>query len=164
MKAQLSIDYIVSLVVFIGIVTYIFFQLLSYGPPYIDEIEKQRLRSEAYQVSELLINDPGEPLDWNSTNVKRVGLSDHLQNKTNVLSLSKINNFTQICNGFTGYDRMKSLIDTNYQFNISLKDIATGNILIECFPQQIIGKATKVEIRRIVAFDSSYGELTIQMW
>lgn len=164
MKAQLSIDYIVSLIIFIGFVFYIFLQLLSYGPPYISEIEKQRLRSEAYQISELLINDPGAPLDWNSTKVNRTGLSDSTKNKTNVLSINKINNFTQICNGSNDYNRMKSLIDTEYQFSIELINRASSQLLINCTPPQPIAKAVKAEIRRTVAFGLGYGELIVRMW
>jgi hypothetical protein len=167
MKAQLSLDYIVSLIVFIGFVTYIFFQLLSYGPPYISEIEKQRLRSEVYQISELLVNDPGEPLNWNSldfTNVERVGLSDETKNKTNVLSLEKIGKFNQICTSENGYDKIKSKIDTEYQFLIQLINKSNNQYLINCTPPQLITKALKAEIRRTVVFGSDFGELIVQMW
>jgi hypothetical protein len=164
MKAQLSIDYIISLIIFISIAAYIFLRTASYTPPYINQIKVQRLKAEAYQISELLINDPGQPLDWNPANVERVGLSDHTKNETNFLSSNKITAFSEICTNSIGYDTMKSKIDTDYQFNITLKDRVTGNILIKCFPPQIVGKATKAEIRRIVAFDSSYGELIVQLW
>lgn len=151
MKAQLSIDFIVSLIIFIGFVAYIFFQLISYSPPYINEIADQRLKSETYQVSELLINSP-----------VGFGLSDITKNKTNLLSLNKIKNFG--CQSPSDYDAMKSSIDTDYQFSIVLTN-STGWTLINCTTSQPVAKATKSEVRRIVAFDNlDYGELVVQMW
>jgi len=163
MKAQLSIDYIVSLIVFILFGTYIFFQVTGYTPAYITQIETQRLRSEAYQISELLVNDPGEPLNWEvcgSACLERIGLSDYTKNKTNFLSRSKIDKFDEICNQVDGYAIIKSLIDTDRQFSIILNK-ADGETLISCSSSSIF--KPKFEIRRIVTFDSSYGELIVQV-
>jgi hypothetical protein len=65
MKGQFSVEYIVSMTIFIGFVTYIIFSIWRFIPNYLSELRNERIRSEAYQISELLINDPGEPMDWN---------------------------------------------------------------------------------------------------
>ena len=67
MKAQISfVEYIVSFSIFSVFVAYLFFRLLSYMPAYLNELRGEKLRSEAYQLSEFLINDLGEPLSWAS--------------------------------------------------------------------------------------------------
>ncbi len=38
---------------------------MKISPQFINEVKNERLKSEAYQISELLINDAGEPTDWN---------------------------------------------------------------------------------------------------
>ncbi len=165
MKAQISIEYIISVIVFILFATYIFFRVIVYPAAYLNEINTQRLKSEAYQISELLVNDPGEPLDWNTdtASAKRVGLLDHAQNKTNFLSMDKIAEFNNTCK--THYDEIKRLISTDYQFSIFLNSSGTPPTrLINCsFPGSVV-KPVKFEVSRIVAFDSTYGELIVELW
>jgi hypothetical protein len=64
MKSQLSMEYYISLTIFILFIGYIFFQLILRSPQFIMEVENERLRSESYQISELLVNNPGEPINW----------------------------------------------------------------------------------------------------
>ncbi|MEM7826521.1 MAG: hypothetical protein QW451_02750, partial [Candidatus Aenigmatarchaeota archaeon] len=94
MKSQISfVEFITSMLIFSSFVTYFSIHSLSSASSYLAEIKMERLRSEAYQISELLINDPGEPLNWNVinfANVRRIGLLDHTQNKTNLLSKAKL--------------------------------------------------------------------------
>ena len=56
MKGQISIDYYVSLIIFIFFVVYFLFQITNLVPVFIGQMEEQRMRSETYQISELLIN------------------------------------------------------------------------------------------------------------
>jgi len=65
MKGQISfVEYIVSITIFITFAVFFFYNLLSFMPTYLNEIRNERVRSEAYQISELLINDLGEPVNW----------------------------------------------------------------------------------------------------
>lgn len=79
MKAQISfVEFIIAFSIFSVFVAYLFFRLLSFMPAYLNEIRSERVRSEAYQISELLINDPGEPMelhcdiDGNFINIYRI--------------------------------------------------------------------------------------------
>ena len=78
MKAQISYDFYFSLVVFVLFISFLFFRLITFLPFYSDEISIQRLRSEAYQISEILINDAGHPGNWHTDmpNAKRLCLAD----------------------------------------------------------------------------------------
>jgi hypothetical protein len=162
MKAQLSVEYYVSLTIFILFVGYIFFQLILRSPQFITEVENERLRSESYQVSELLINDPGQPIDWNQANVKRIGLSSNL-NMTNLLSIEKISSLQSICN--SDYEKIRKSLGTEYFISIDLVNMTSGEKLIACTSPISVTKKTKISITRIVALDSkNFGELTLQMW
>lgn len=168
MKGQFSVDYYVAIVVFIFFVVYLFFQLMKTIPTYLSEVNTQILKSEAYQISELLMNDFGEPQDWynkldSMDLIKRIGLSDELQKKTNLLSLQKINSLNTVCNSENGYNRVKSWINTEYNFLITLTDKITNQVLLSCSSEQEPAK-TKIDVRRFVAFENSYGELILQLW
>jgi|GEM_PF-1696293 hypothetical protein len=67
MKAQASFEYYFSLVLFIMFATYIVFQTISITSVYRREIRNRLLKTEAYQISELLVNDLGEPINWAQT-------------------------------------------------------------------------------------------------
>src|SRR3990170_8314923 len=67
MKAQISfVEYIISFSIFGVFVAYMFFRVLGTMPVYADEIRGERLKNEAFQLSEFLINDPGDPVDWDT--------------------------------------------------------------------------------------------------
>ncbi|MHA1744032.1 MAG: hypothetical protein ACTSV6_07260 [Candidatus Heimdallarchaeota archaeon] len=163
MKAQISfVEYLTAFIIFITFVGYFSVQLLKIVPGYIDQIRTERIRSEAYQISEILVNDPGEPLDWytDPSSTIRVGLSDETRNKTNFLSLAKINALDTECkkNSYNGYYDVKRWLASDYDFSI----ILPGEI--DCHPPSTAVKSVNVTLRRIVSFDSGYGELIIQMW
>ena len=135
------------------------------SPQFITEVKNERLRSEAYQISELLINDAGQPINWNSPPpVKRVGLSDN-SNKTNLLSQGKIAAFNTSCS--SDYDNIRKLIGigTEYYFSLNLTDSNSGQTLIDCNPPLAVIKTAKVTITRITALNqTTFGELTLQLW
>ena len=163
MKAQMSVEYYISLTIFILFVGYIFFQLIVLSPQYKLELQTERLRSESYQISELLINDPGEPTDWymDIDTAKRVGLSSNLD-KTNLLSEDKIYAFQSAC---SDYENLRKLLGTENEILIELINITSGEKIISCESPISVTKQTKISITRIVALDSdNMGELTLQMW
>lgn len=172
MKAQISfVEYIVAFSIFITFVAYIFFRLLNLTPTYLEEIKNELIVSEAYQISELLINDYGKPINWNSRNVERIGLSDHSRNRTNFLSVDKINELKTLCD-IGNFDKVRASLDVykEYQFKIILSDKLKKFFqdVIVCQPSEMIPSRTVKKIKRFVAFtdgvDVSYGELIVQVW
>lgn len=168
MKGQFSVDYLVALIIFVTFVLYLAFRLLQFFPAYVNAVDEQRLRAEAYQISEILVNDLGQPINWDTLlpnqidQIKRVGLSDQTKNKTNALSLSKITAFNSACNQPNGYLNIKSWLGTELRFSINLTK-SDGTKLIDCTSPQTAG-LLKVDIKRIVAFGSSYGNLSVEVW
>ena len=164
MKAQLSFDYYFAVITFVIFVSSLFFRLVTFFPLYSDELTNQRLRSEAYQISEILINDVGYPANWNLdvANAKRLGLSDETRNKTNIISTSKATAFNSLCT--SNYNRALELLDIKDGFLASLVKIKQPPDQFQCLPSQVSAKI-RAEVRRIVAFDDgTYGNLTVSMW
>lgn len=168
-KAQLSFDFYFALVVFVVFISSVFFKLITFFPFYSSEITNQIIRSEAYQISEILINDVGYPGNWydgdkvSITDIKRLGLSDEIKNKTNILSTSKITAFDTLCKT-EGHDKILELLDIKDGFWVLLKRIDPPGVLIECSQEESVTKA-RADITRIVAFDDgSFGELRLSVW
>jgi len=68
MKGQLSfVEYLVSFLVFITFISYFFLRIINETPIFLNEIRNERIRAEAFQLSEILVNDPGEPINWETS-------------------------------------------------------------------------------------------------
>ena len=170
MKGQLTIEYMFTFIVFIGLIIFIYSQYSSNIPSFINEIKKEDSHSKAYQISELLLNDPGEPSNWDSS-VQRLGLSHQDYNKQNLLSLDKITNLNSICS--SDYSEIQRLLALNQTFSIRFYNItSTGfrDILLDCgSPQDLITKTElNATVRRITSFVDSngrknFGELIIEV-
>ncbi len=165
MKGQLSFDYYFSLIVFVMFVTFLFFKLITFFPFYSSEVLDHRIRSEAYQVSELLVNDVGYPGNWHAdaSSAQRLGLSDETKNKTNSLSLAKAAAFNTMCGD---YSKIVQLLDIKDGFWVTLTKTTANppQAVILCSPQDTGGKV-RANISRIVAFDDgTYGELKVSVW
>jgi hypothetical protein len=168
MKGQISfVEYIISFAVFSVFVAYMFFRLLNYMPAYLDELRKERIRSQAYQLSEFLVNDPGDPIDWQSRSpVNRIGLSS-VENKSNYISVGKVQKLASYCS--SNYDFVKSKLGVDYQFSINILDeggkVPLGSVVAVCNPTISVTRTINTTIRRPVAFDNgNFGELIVNVW
>jgi len=178
LKGQLTIQYLISFIFFVGLITYIYFAFSSNIPKFIENVEKEDTLSKAFQVSEILVNDPGYPANWEESfippdQIKRLGLSDEHSNKTNLLLISKIKRFDSICDN--DYTDIQKKLALNRSFSIFLFNI-TGNgnreCELDCQPPSPPKNPINVTIRRIVAFNDTrtnpsgeikLAELIIQM-
>lgn len=167
MKGQLSYEFYMAILVFITFTAYIFFQVFAITPAYTEEVASQLLHSEAYQLSEILINDEGEPPDWETRGldeVKRIGLSS-TQGKLNLLSDQKISKLNEICS--TNYQAVMSRLDVSgYQFALNLTNIEDNSVLISCSPPQVIARTRlKVRVTRIATTVSGVNvRLVLEVW
>lgn len=165
MKGQISfVEYLASLVLFLTAVIFIAIQMINFVPQYLMEINNQRTRIDAYQISELLVNDPGNPINWyQNSPILRMGLSNETANRTDYLSLQKIKAFDTYCHSLGGYDNIRNNISAVSSFAILLFDRTSGNLLINCNPPELFSSSINTTIRRIVAIDSNHiGELIVQ--
>lgn len=172
LKGQLTIEYLISFVLFIGLISYVYIMYSSNIPNFIEEVEKEDARAKAYQLSEILINDPGEPINWDTGNVKRIGLSDENFNKTNLVSTLKIGRLKDLC---TNYEEMlrKLGIDEPVSIFIFKIDEQTGERTLflddfNCQPPTIKVTQIKSKVSRITAYtddgDVKMAEIVVEVF
>ena len=170
MKGQFNLEQIVTMTLFVAFASYVFYTIFTLVPRYTSEVRAERLRSEAYQMSELLINDPGNPANWDkSLKPFRLGLSDDSVNLTNFLSKSKVAMLAGNCSApnYAGFSDVSQWLGTDKQFSLlilSRNCVITG---VDCRPNASVFRSSSmnVSIRRFVAFDNTcYGELDLEIW
>jgi hypothetical protein len=172
-KGQINVEYIISITIFITIALYFAVQVMQRTPAYIRASRNEYLQSEVYQISELIINNAGEPSNWETLwqaspqSVLRFGLSSG--QKVNLLSTGKIQMLGTACSSAPNYyDNVRSRLGIDpqdYQISLFIKDAVNGATLLDCMPTSIISRQSVVTFRRMVALSNgNYGELTIQAW
>jgi hypothetical protein len=172
MKGQVNVEYLVALGIFVTIVSYVYLSLNQSIPGYLTEVRKEATISDAYLLSEVLIDDPGEPADWENyletpDEIKRIGLADESYNQTNMISEQKIDFFEWFCSN--NYEETKKKLGMDRDFSVIIKDIENDQLLVSCQPSQIKVTAINVTFRRIVAYnrltgEKGYAEVIVQMW
>lgn len=155
--------YYASIAVFVIVLGYLSLQLFQVVPANTNLLKVEAIRIDAYQISEILVNDGGSPNDWNTkqiNQIQRLGLLDTTQNKTNLLSSQKIAQFKTICNN--NFNDVKNLLDIQNDFSISFVNYLTSDKWV-CKSN---GKSsTSFNITRIVSIDgNALGEVTVQVW
>jgi len=161
MKGQAGFEFYAAILLFVIAITYVFFQITTAFPKGLEEIRRQTLLSEAFQISEILIKDAGEPNNWylDVLNAKRIGLANESFSQLGIISFRKSKVVNDTCN--LNYNLFKKLLGLNYDVGILLKH---ENVpIINCTrPYSGIYVA---KISRIVSFENrSYGELTVWVY
>lgn len=150
-KGQLSVDFYIALIIFLGFLAYITFQLFQIAPASFASLEEESIRIEAYQISEILINDGGHPNDWETkalTDIKRIGLSDTTKNITNYLSSSKVARFNALCSNFND---IKNLLDIKDSESFTfIEHRPTGDVIETCKSSAPIDRRTSFSVSRTV--------------
>jgi hypothetical protein len=168
-KGMFNVEYVAVLIIFIAFSAYFTFRLTGQRPAYVREVRKEIFRSENYLLSEVLINDIGEPSNWNTLvggagqgNIRRLGLLDQSENLTNRLSRAKVIALYTLCNN-SGYGTVRGMMGANHNFSITVEDSSTGTLLANC--TSAANPEALATIKRIVAFDNGgWGYVQIQSW
>jgi len=171
LKAQLTIEYLASFITFIGLIIFIYFTYSGNIPGFIEEVKKEDVRSKAYQLSEILVNDPGYPIDWGGGNpIKRIGLSDENSNKKNLISFSKVERLEEECSDF---NNIKEWLGLNKSFSIFVFNISQSNgdrdRSWKCSSPELIKTAINTTVRRVIVLNNTetgrleLAEIIVQM-
>ena len=174
MKAQLTIEYMISFGVFISLVTYIYLLYSGNIPNFINEVEKEHIRSVGYQLSELLINNPGWLTNWEDgsmNEIKMIGLSNETENKKNLISLNKVKALNDAC--LSDYYFVQEKLGLNETFSIYFYTITStgerGKPLLNCKPSVTKKTTISATVRRITSFINTtdgtvgFGELIVEV-
>jgi len=178
LKGQLTIQYLASFIFFIGLIIYIYFAYSANLPAFVEEVRKEDVRSKAFQLSEILLNDPGEPKNWNQSTtyseLKRIGFADHDSNKNNLILKSKIDAFKTRWGGSCGapskFKEIQEKLGLNQLFSILIFNITEdGNrqLLLDCVPSNFPKTSINATVKRITALNNSgkieLAEIIVQM-
>jgi hypothetical protein len=172
-KAQLTIQYLASFIFFVGLVVLIYLSYSANIPRFVEEVNKENTRSKAYQLSEILVNDPGHPINWNSvseSNIKRIGLSDHYTNKTNLILWDKVYKFKQEFDCYNEFEKVQNRLALNKSFSIfifNITDNGNRDLLFNCSPSAFPKTGINATVKRITAMNNSgnieLAEIIVQM-
>jgi hypothetical protein len=143
-------------------------------PRFVSEVEKENIYSNAYQLSEILVNNPGQPSKWNDINdinFKRIGLSDENLNKSNLISYVKVKELaSKVCDNNNDFRYVQDKLSMNRSFSILIFNITeNGNRqqLVTCVPHTFPRAAVNATIKRITAMNNNgnieLAELIVQM-
>ncbi len=170
-KGQLSVEFYASLIIFLGFIVYIILQLVQVAPQNSRIADDEIIKIESYQISEILVNDGGHPVDWHDavkypdlTNIKRIGLSNSVKNIANLLDPLKIQRLKTICSNFND---VKNILDVKEDFSIAIIEYnPAGDSVYVCSSSTISSKRTSFTTSRTVLIDgTSYPtEIKVEVW
>lgn len=170
LKGQLTIQYLASFIFFVGLIIYIYFAYSANLPAFVEEVKKEDTRSKAFQLSEILLNDIGDPADWwdnakypTPNFINRAGLSDENSNKTNFISINKVKRLETLCKpSFILHTKLAFYRPFSiYVFNIS-QTTGERNMIIDCISPIFPKTAVNATIKRITVLNNTEtGELEL---
>lgn len=162
MKAQISYEFIVTILIFIGFFTYVMSQFLSFKVNSEINLNMENINLELFKISEILTKDTGYPSNWNENiaSLKRLGLVLN-GSLINILDMNKVNNLTIInpsrnyCYNITKY------LDANITISLVIEKIyPTNQLLYNCTDINL--RVFNLSIERVaVANDNSLLKIKI---
>jgi len=162
-KGLFNVEYLTVLILFIIFSTYFTFRMMEQKPAYSAEVQREIFRAESYRLSEMLVDDAGEPANWRAlAGTKRIGLSDESKNVTNLVSEAKLQTMKTICIVNKEYAKVKDLVGGQHDFSL-VRIGSNGVPETVCWPGAT--GDVKASITRFVAFSTGdYGKMILQMW
>jgi hypothetical protein len=146
-KAQVNLEFIISVAVFISTLTFITVNVMNIFPTFQSEINKDILKSKAWQISEILFKK-GYPENWE--NLDEVAMLGFSTDKYYVLNKTKLTVINQ-CDS-TSYDKIRELLNLDIRedfiINITLIEGATKREYVYCGPRVISLVAPKLWVTR----------------
>lgn len=157
-KGQVTVEYLIALLVFSSILIFLVFQVTRTIPEYTSASREDIIESKAFRVSEVMVTTPGSsdsgsPI-WDSSNVAMVGLAISPNN----IDYGKLSEFNKTC--FERYERSKTAmgIETDYTFRFT-----NSTTSFSCGKRSPVG-VTKAVIERYVAMNDQWGKITLEVW
>lgn len=112
----------------------------------------------AIQVANRLLDSPGQPSNWNSTNVQLIGLSS----ERGVMDESKFKNLLALLAQPGGYDEVRQLLGLGpYQFYINMTFPDGSPVLINGHPAQGGDPPTNATTVSSITRTALYGTITV---
>jgi len=149
MKAQIRLDFIFGIVIFVVVIFFVSTQLSNILQIVLTDANLDNLKAKAIGAITILSESPGDPTNWESLQyVNRVGLAD----RPYFLNLNKVTKLNSDC----------SLLDNMnlFPYRLTVYD-STSRILI-CGSGSL--KPPLVTVTRTIIINNQYGNITLEMY
>jgi len=102
-NGQLNIEFIIDVALFSAIIFVIVGIIISEIPRAYSIHEENYVKSKTYQISEILLFDRGDPINWTSESMDKIKRFGFSSGKNYYVNMTKINKFLNFCNNnYTG--------------------------------------------------------------
>lgn len=173
-KAQINLDFIVSIVLLSVMVISVVAFLLRMVPDVKDEADLFYVQSRALDINRLLIDDPGAPANWSNWSAEyptseeffRVGfaLFDNYSNEVvyGQLDIDKV----KYTNASLDYSYVKNNlgVENETDFRVIITNATT--LLLDLYNNSTSTPSTRnvVVLRRFMVMNHSYVNVTLMVW
>jgi len=164
-KGQFNVEYLTAFGIFALVMLYSYTSISNFIPAYLQRVEEQKVKADAFYLSEVLLNDPGEPPNWLDPQLaSRIGLLDEKSMLTNVLSLEKVKSFCS-----KGVEVVKQKTGMDEDFVVILIDKDPGNVFgtITCGSDPANYRLMASVSRNFMYLNQThrgYGEMVVKVW
>jgi hypothetical protein len=156
-KGILDIEFILSVIVFLGVTAFCIFIIAINIMPTAHRFSiSEDMKARSYQVSELLLFSQGNPKNWNETNVSSLGLSSE---EFYILNATKIYNLKNFCQN--NYVRVRELLGQDYSIDFVINvTYENGSSVFLCNQRSRTRVRPEYTINRLAILNES-GSLSI---
>lgn len=157
-KGQVTIEYLIALMVFSSILIFLVFQIARAIPEYRSTSQSNVLDAKAFRITEIMVTTTGYSVsgnpDWNSVNVGMVGFAS----KPGVLSPDKLSEFNKTCS--QSYESTKKILGIEGDFAFRF---ANATMLISC-GKRIPAGVTRSTSERYATLNANWARVTFDVW
>ncbi len=170
-KGIVDIEFVISILVFLTVLTFVTYSVIAMIPRLHQVSFNQDIKSKAFQLSELMMFDEGEPKDWGTNaavttidDIERMGFSS---GRDYSLDTNKISKFNAFCNAPGNYAKMKDLLGLDYTNDVLVDiKIIGGATVASCHPvavSNVRARTTLVRLGLDSANPSTVYEMTVSV-
>jgi hypothetical protein len=126
MKGQvLTIDFVTSMFILVSVMILVGFLWNTISTDLMGKNAFDKMMLQALSATELLVKTQGNPVNWNSSNVKTFGLAY----SPNVLSLDKTLSFTSLIS--SNYSRVKEELGISEDYYFEVYDLVKSQVVVQ---------------------------------
>jgi hypothetical protein len=148
MLGQIRIEFIAGILIFAIIITFVVSQTNITFSNLLTDSKADVLKAKAFNAITILVEDVGEPSNWNPSNVERVGLAYEPYS----LSINKINTLSSNC----------GLLDNFALKSYRLKIYNSTDLILFC-GIDITEPPAAFEVK-YVEIEGDYGNVSLELW
>ncbi len=146
MKGQLNLEFMISISIFIIVISYVTINSISTLPDLHQQTKSNSLRTKIYQMSELLLFD------------SRIGLST---GEPYTLDQAKINSLQSLC---SDYQAFKDKFSVDHTMDIQLNIMQNGASVLDCHPEIVSGMRSEFSLKRFGILDGEIAQIDIKVF